>query len=175
VKSTERACPFCAASIVEAFAAVPEARAIPSGLSRAALVALAAASIGGSACGGESTPAYGAPVPPTGGTTGSGGAIATGGGFAQPYGVPPLTGGTPGSGGTIATGGGFAQPYGVPPLTGGTPGSGGRPATGGSAQEPADAADDGSNGGTTSTGGTPPAPPYGIPPIPAYGAPPSKK
>jgi hypothetical protein len=147
VKSTERACPFCAASIAEAFAAVPEARAIPSGLSRAALVALAAASIGGSACGGESTPAYGAPVPPAGGTTGSGGAIATGGGFAQPYGVPPLTGGTPGTGGAIATGG--------------------------SAQEPADSGDDGPNGGTTSTGGAPPAPPYGIPPMPEYGAPPA--
>lgn len=149
VRSNEKACPFCAADVAEAFAAVPAARAIPVGLSRAAIAAMAAATMG--ACGGDEKgnpqPVYGGPPPggasSTGGASSNGGASATGG--------ARTTGGAAAAGGNVSTGG-------IGPADAGddADGSGGTFATGGAA----------------STGGMQAQPPYGIPPAAEYGAPP---
>lgn len=75
-RSTDPACPFCggALSPVRAFAEVDT-----RGLSRAAVIALAA-SLGLAACVSEDTPVYGAPGPGyVGGAGGAGGAGGEGG------------------------------------------------------------------------------------------------
>jgi hypothetical protein len=76
VKRAESACPFCGASVSEAFAKTPECFELPRTLSRAAMVAL----FGGVACG-SSVPEYGSPIPPQpdSGAGGAGGLPGTGG------------------------------------------------------------------------------------------------
>lgn len=120
-------------------ARAPE-RAMPATrLSRSALFAFAAASVGAASCGGDvntetsktrvnedaavnggssssggqlGVPFYGAPFP-AGGTNGAGG---TGGQLGiAPYGAPFPTGGANGAGGDTVV-----PPYGIPPFTGGT-------------------------------------------------------
>ncbi|HEX7671432.1 MAG TPA: hypothetical protein VF395_17685, partial [Polyangiaceae bacterium] len=64
VRRNEAECPFCGASVLVAIAATPE-RAMPTArLSRSALVAFAAVSVGAAGCGGSevATPVYGAPA-----------------------------------------------------------------------------------------------------------------
>jgi hypothetical protein len=146
-------CSFCGGDVAEFVAGAPE-RAMPTErLGRALLFTFAAASVGTVACGGEtdpgrngdagrdatapgsggemSVPLYGLPPPPSGGTTGAGGAGAGGINVAPPYGIPPPppTGGTTGAGGQVAATGGASSaggadgagginifpPYGVPP------------------------------------------------------------
>jgi hypothetical protein len=97
------------------------------GLSRAAMMAFAAASLGAAACGGETEPGRGNQQIRDGATdganmTGTGGAANTGGMFVTFYGAPfPPTGGSPnvGDGGranTAGTAGAMAMPlYGASP------------------------------------------------------------
>lgn len=112
VRRNEAECPFCGASVLAAIAAIPE-RAMPTArLSRSALAAFAAVSVGAAGCGGSEvgTPAYGAPAPITGGATGAGGMMPV-----PAYGISPYMG----SGGETS-----APHYGLPPLpTGGTAGT----------------------------------------------------
>jgi hypothetical protein len=99
-------------------AAAPE-RALPTArLSRSALYAFAAVSVGAASCGSDTTtvgnpgPMYGAP-PITGGTTGAGGEMSV-----PLYGIAPYTGGVTGAGGEMS-----APHYGLPPPTGGAGGT----------------------------------------------------
>jgi len=177
LRTSESACPFCSADVRAAIAnAAP--RPIPTGhLSRAAMMAFAAANLGVTACGGDARSDTGVPAldgSPGGSNAGAGG-TSTGGFVSVPhYGNPMLTGGATSSGGVPGTGGintgGFVAlpPYGVPIWTGGAPSSGGATNTGGAS---------GGSGGTTSAGGASGGtggfmilPPYGIPPPPTGGA-----
>jgi hypothetical protein len=150
IRRYEGHCPFCSAAISPALAASPP-RPLPTGrLSRAAILAFAAASLG-TACGGKDTDtragdgngntggASGAPG--AGGTVSAGGV--TFGGFPVGGGVPIY--GAPSSGYTGA--GGFGVSSGGASGTGGFPGSSGLPGTGGYSIPP-------------------PPPPYGTPPPP---------
>lgn len=158
LRRNEAACPFCGADVAATMARVPE-RAMPTTrLSRSALFAFAAASVGAVACSsGAVGNAYGAP-PFTGGTSSIGGGDGSGGEMATPlYGAPVFAGGMTGAGGKASVGGSagaggqMAVPaYGLPAFTGGKPG------TDGDAGE-ADAA-------TKGTGGTFAALYGGIPP-----------
>jgi hypothetical protein len=62
VRENEATCPFCGADVAAIIAATPRWNP-PKGLSRAAVVALAAATFGATACDevGPALPAYGAP------------------------------------------------------------------------------------------------------------------
>ncbi len=78
VRASERACPFCAASLPEAFAAAPARPPPTQRLGRAALFAFGATSIAvASACssgdGSNQIPFYGAPSPDGGADAGDGG------------------------------------------------------------------------------------------------------
>jgi len=158
VRRRDSRCPFCRSEIPAALAMSPE-RPLPTRrLSRAALMAFAAASLG-TACGGKSTDSSQTNVGDpgnSGGTTGvlgAGGATAGGGlrggilpsGGAPVYGAPFGPGGAFGSGGFLGAGG-FSvppppPPYGAPPppppLTDGSPGfdAGRSPSSGGSAHD----------------------------------------
>jgi hypothetical protein len=64
VRMTEQACPFCASSLPETFAATPAPRAPTKRLNRGALYAFASTSITvAAACSSASTPAYGGAFP----------------------------------------------------------------------------------------------------------------
>ena len=123
VRRDERHCPFCGAAISRARASSPERPVPPPRLSRAALLAFAAASLG-TACGGrETSTGHGTGDPTSGGTTGAGGSAAAGtsqgGDFGvQFYGAPSFPGGPFGSGGAPGSGGYYnppPPPYGLPP------------------------------------------------------------
>lgn len=131
MRRSETACPFCGARISSAVE-----RPLPSvRLSRKALLAFAAATVG-VGCGGKETGVGSSTEPPTGGggqsaggaagrpgsggIFGSGGKLGGGGSIVAPYGAPPPMGGF---------GGGIAPPYGIPP--GGFGNIGGVPPTGG--------------------------------------------
>jgi hypothetical protein len=134
VRVTESACPFCAASLPEAFAAAPAPRAPTKRLSRAALYAFGATSITvAAACSSGS----GTPAGDTDGSTADAppdspsamplyGAAAPDGGFdeddggpdvsaAPLYGASPREAGEPGDGGSPFEGGAVAA-YGAPGL-----------------------------------------------------------
>lgn len=149
IRTNETACPFCRADVTEAMAnAVP--RAIPAaGLSRAAMMAFAAASLGAASCSSSDTTGGGTQPLRDGATDGAhpgtGGSANTGGQMAMPlYGAVFPTGGTnSGVGGVQAmyggppppqnTGGIMAVPaYGISPIpaSGGTSNVGGTPNTG---------------------------------------------
>ncbi len=167
VRRNETTCPFCEASVVERIAQTPE-RAFPTArLSRAALVALAAASVGAiDACGSLSpAPEYGGPpFPPqsSGGVTtmnGSGGSAVGG--------AVPSSGGWQGAGGSVViggapgAGGGLVAAYGAPIFTGGRSngGAGAESNDSGTGDADTDAASSGGTGGHSA------APLYGLPPI----------
>lgn len=167
IRTSESVCPFCSADVAAAMASAAP-RVMPAErLSRAAMMAFAAASLGAAACGSEVvTPLYGAPMPPdgsvnAGGAGGAGGASSGGAGgqMVMPlYGAPFPTGGTANSGGAnSATGGVMSVPaYGIAPFpTGGASNSGGTQSAGGA-------------GGTNASGagGTMVMPLYGAPPKP---------
>jgi len=150
IRTSETACPFCGAAVAEAIAKVPP-RILPTErLSRAAMMAFAAASLGATACGGETSqdpsgtggelgmPLYGAPF--VGGSANAGGTASTGG--------------EPSAGGIAGTGGQMGIPvYGAPFFTGGATSAGGTTSAGVAT----------SAGGTTNTGGFVPVPLYGAP------------
>ncbi|HVW26686.1 MAG TPA: hypothetical protein VHC69_15065 [Polyangiaceae bacterium] len=197
IRRSEPACPFCGVAVTSDVAGAPERMLPPTRMSRAALVAFAAA-VGTTACSSSeqrvSVPHYGAPMflpddastggeaTSAGGAKGSGGAANAGGASVMAlYGAPAA--GFPGTGGVTGFGGMIAE-YGAPPLIGGGPATGGTNAggtsaggassTGGTTNE-ADAGDGGpATGGTKGTGGATIAPLYGAP-TPIYGAPPSKQ
>jgi hypothetical protein len=161
-------CPFCHASVADAIAnALP--RPIPvAGMSRAAMMAFAAASLGAAACSSsDNTPGSGNQRIRDGAVDGAdtGGTNAgTGGIMAQPvYGAPFPTGGTANTG----SGGSVAALYGAPPPP---PGTGGEmnlpaygispfPASGGTSNV-------GGNPNTSGTGGIMAMPLYGAVPAP---------
>lgn len=159
VFASERACPFCK----QALAPVAElpVMAIPSGISRAQRLALAAALAGQALVGcAENTVAiYGAPVPDSGptptagtGSAGTGAAGAGAAGTAGRAGAGSAGNGRGGEGGFIAI-----PPYGVPLA--------GNPAL----DDDAGAAED---AGPTRDSGQMAVPVYGAP---VYGAPPTPK
>ena len=172
IRRSEATCPFCGVIVTSDIAGSPE-RILPSvRMSRAALMAFAAA-VGTTACSSSeqqvSVTHYGAPmiVPgdaasggatSAGGATGGGGTATNGGASVMPlYGAPAA--GFSNAGGATASGGTNA---------------GGKSSTGGTTNE-ADAGDGGpASGGTEGTGGVTIAPLYGAP-TPIYGAPPSKQ
>jgi hypothetical protein len=179
IRLSEATCPFCDADVGAAAASFAP-RPIPTErMSRAAMMAFAAASLGAAACGGDTTsspgnlpltdagpdganmgvggmPAYGAP-PPTGGIGGAGGvAPSTGGQLGMPvYGAPfPTTGGAANNTGGVWGYGGAI--YGAPPpVTGGAPNDGGASSTGGVFAVPPYGAPFPTNGGTANAGGAP--------------------
>jgi hypothetical protein len=153
---------------VERIAQTPE-RAFPTGrLSRAALMALAAASVGaidGCSSNTSTVTHYGSPIPVE--TGGSGGVMTNGSGGRDGAGAAPTSGGRTGTGGTVATGGGpgagggLVAAYGAPMFTGGrSNGGAGESNDSGTAS---DADTDAASGG--GTGGHSAAPLYGLPPI----------
>lgn len=141
IRTSETACPFCGRAVAEELAKLP-ARILPTErLSRAAMYAFTAATLGAAACGGDvSAPGGGTPpksdaAATTGGSSAAGaaGAPETGGMPIVFYGAPfppggsSNAGGTNGTGGTPGTGGGLGgfPIYGAP--FAGSPGSGGTP------------------------------------------------
>ena len=138
IRTTEAACPFCQADVAEAIArALP--RPIPiAGMSRTAMMAFAAASLGAAACSGKDVTPGGGNQPLTDGAVSDANASAggmgantggansnTGGLVAMPvYGAPFPSGGTAntGAGGANSGMGGIQALYGAPPPP---PGSGG--------------------------------------------------
>jgi hypothetical protein len=104
--------------------------------------------------------------PGTGGTTGAGGTVATGGSDPSTGGTVATGGSDPGTGGTVATTGGTVATGGTDPSTGGTvatggsdPGTGGTVATTGGTlatggSDPGTGGTVASTGGTVATGGT---------------------
>jgi hypothetical protein len=163
VRTNETACPFCQADIADAISrAMP--RPVPmAGMSRTAMMAFAAASLGAAACSGKDVTPGGGNQPLTDGAVdganGNGGASNTGGQMAMPvYGAPFPTGGMSNTGV-----GGVQALYGAPPPPPGTGGEMNLPAYGIS-PFPA-------SGGTSNVGGTPnSAGTGGIMAVPLYGA-----
>lgn len=115
VFATETACPFCAAALAPA--PVRPRFKVSSRLSRAQRFALAGAFAGLIGCSDspQPEPAYGAPLPNTGGTNGGGGNHGGGGGSGGLWADGGGAGGKLGVGAGGAAGGGFAPAYGVPP------------------------------------------------------------
>ncbi|HVW26688.1 MAG TPA: hypothetical protein VHC69_15075 [Polyangiaceae bacterium] len=165
IRRSEATCPFCGVGVTSEVAGAPEPMMPPGRLSRAALMAFAAAAVGTTACSSAPAPMYG--LAETGGFTnenggtGSGGAANSGGASAVAlYGAPAA--GFANAGGAVNAGG-----------TAGTAGTnaGGKTASGGTTNE-ADAGDGGpASGGVSGAGGATFAPLYGAP-APHYGVPP---
>lgn len=171
LRTNETACPFCQADVADAIAsAVPRLMPV-AGMSRAAMMAFAAASLGAAACSSSETgPGTGNQPIREGGLDGAnantGGASSnTGGQIGMPvYGAPFPTGGTTNTG----TGGGIQALYGAPPPP---PGSGGEMSAPAYGISPFPA-----GGGTSNVGGTPnSAGTGGIMAVPLYGAAPAPK
>ena len=183
IRTNETACPFCQAEVADAISrAMP--RPIPiAGMSRTAMMAFAAASLGAAACSGKDVSPGGGNQPLTdgavdgangngnGGASSMGGASSnTGGLVAMPvYGAPFPTGGmsNTGVGGANSGMGGIQALYGAPPPPPGTGGEMNLPAYGIS-PFPA-------GGGTSNVGGTPNTGTGGIMAVPLYGASPAPK
>lgn len=129
IRRVEASCPFCGAQVASRIAGLPEPVLPKVRLSRAALMAFAAASVGAAGCSAEAV--YGAPSPPnaggltsTGGAPSAGGTTSTGGasnvagagigGLTPAYGAPfPGFGGRDGDSGVDATAGGSVGTGGV--------------------------------------------------------------
>jgi len=113
LRRTEISCPFCGVPVADAFARAPERQLPPFRMSRAGLIAFAAASVTAPGCGGVTTGIAGS------GDSVGGGMPSAGGQFGS--------GGTSATGGTLDTGGVPAVFYGAPfpvPMTGGNGGTG---------------------------------------------------
>lgn len=159
IRMNETSCPFCQADVADAIAGAFVRPMPAAGMSRAAMMAFAAASLGAAACSGSDvTPQTGNQGVRDGaadGMMGAGGASAgTGGNMAQPvYGAPFPTGGTANAGM-----GGISALYGAPPP----------PNTGGLMGAPAYGAPFPTTGGApnSGTGGVMAIPLYGASPVP---------
>jgi hypothetical protein len=145
IRTSESACPFCEADVASVISNAA-ARTMPAvGLSRAAMMAFAAASLGAAGCSSSDNAPSGGNQPLTDGavdgSSGKAGASNTGGQMAIPvYGAPFPSGGTANAGGTSNAGGtnqgtgNVAMAlYGAPfPPPGGAPNTGGATSTAGS-------------------------------------------
>jgi hypothetical protein len=110
IRRSEQACPFCNETLAEAARSGRALPLPPPGVSRSAIVAFAAASLGAVACGGQAL------VHESGNTSGTGGL----GGLGPMYGAPVWSGGAPND--NTGGFGNVALPYGIPPMrTGGAP------------------------------------------------------